>query len=144
LATFLTSATRPNTFRPNDNLDGSIADARGTSARSARVLVVDDDATMRRMVVNYLCDHDLSASAVGGRAALFEQFGRREPDLVLLDLHLGQDDGLDLLREIKSRSDLPVIIITGRRRDESDRVVGLELGADDYVTKPFSLRELLV
>ena len=66
-----------------------------------------------------------------------------EPSLVILDLRLGQEDGLDLLREIRSHSDLPVIITTGHRRDEIDRVVGLELGADDYVTKPFSLRELL-
>ena len=57
--------------------------------------------------------------------------------------HLGHDDGLDLLREVRSNSDVPVIIVTGHRRDEIDRVVGLELGADDYVTKPFNLRELL-
>ncbi len=62
---------------------------------------------------------------------------REEPNLVILDLRLGQQDGLDLLREIRSRSDVPVIITTG------DRVVGLELGADDYVIKPFGLRELL-
>jgi two-component system OmpR family response regulator len=66
-----------------------------------------------------------------------------EPSLILLDLRLGQEDGLDLLREIRSNSDVPVIITTGHRLDEIDRVVGLELGADDYVTKPFGLRELL-
>ena len=66
-----------------------------------------------------------------------------EPSVVILDLRLGQEDGLDLLREIRSRSDVPVIITTGHRRDEIDRVVGLELGADDYITKPFGLRELL-
>jgi DNA-binding response OmpR family regulator len=70
-------------------------------------------------------------------------FAAGEPDLVVLDLRLDQEDGLDLLREIRTRSDVPVIITTGDRRDEIDRVVGLELGADDYVTKPFSLRELL-
>jgi DNA-binding response OmpR family regulator len=68
---------------------------------------------------------------------------REEPNLVILDLRLGQEDGLDLLREIRSRSDVLVIITTGHRRDEIDRVVGLELGADDYITKPFGLRELL-
>jgi two-component system, OmpR family, response regulator len=68
---------------------------------------------------------------------------REEPNLVILDLRLGQEDGLDLLREIRSHSDIPVIITTGHRRDEIDRVVGLELGADDYITKPFGLRELL-
>ncbi|MGK7063318.1 winged helix-turn-helix domain-containing protein [Bradyrhizobium sp. 1050_B9_N1_2] len=63
--------------------------------------------------------------------------------MVILDLRLGDDDGLDLLRELRSHSDVPVIIMTGHRLDESDCVVGLELGADDYVVKPFSLRELL-
>jgi len=74
---------------------------------------------------------------------MVRNFAVSDPDLVILDLRLGHEDGLDLLREIRSRSDVPIIIITGDRRDEIDRVVGLELGADDYVTKPFSLRELL-
>jgi DNA-binding response OmpR family regulator len=63
--------------------------------------------------------------------------------MILLDLELGQEDGLDVLREIRSRSDVPIIIMTGHRSDEIDRVVGLELGADDYIIKPFGLRELL-
>jgi DNA-binding response OmpR family regulator len=71
------------------------------------------------------------------------QLDSTEVNLVILDLRLGQEDGLDLLREIRSNSDVPVIIITGHRRDDIDRVVGLELGADDYLTKPFNLRELL-
>ena len=74
---------------------------------------------------------------------MVSQLGSTEVNLVLLDLRLGQDDGLDLLREVRSSSDVPVIIITGHRRDDIDRVVGLELGADDYLTKPFNLRELL-
>jgi two-component system, OmpR family, response regulator len=64
-------------------------------------------------------------------------------NLVILDLRLGSEDGLDLLREVRLGSEVPVIIITGHRRDDIDRVVGLELGADDYLTKPFNLRELL-
>jgi DNA-binding response OmpR family regulator len=67
----------------------------------------------------------------------------REPGLIILGLHVGQDNGLDLLRDLRSHSDVPVIVLTGRRYDESDWVVGLELGADDYLIKPFSLRELL-
>jgi DNA-binding response OmpR family regulator len=63
--------------------------------------------------------------------------------LILLDLRLGQEDGLDVLKEIRSHSDVPNIIMTGHSREEVDRVVGLELGADDYLAKPFSLRELL-
>ena len=71
------------------------------------------------------------------------QFAAVEPDLVLLDLRLEGEDGLDLLRDIRTRSDVPIIITTGHHREEIDRVVGLELGADDYITKPFSLHELL-
>jgi two-component system, OmpR family, response regulator len=67
----------------------------------------------------------------------------REPSMIALDLKLGQDDGFDILRDIRASSDVPVIIVTGHRSDEIDRIVGLELGADDYVVKPFSLRELL-
>ena len=74
---------------------------------------------------------------------MVHQLAVTDISLVILDLRLGQEDGLDLLREIRSKSDMPVIIVTGHRRDEIDRVVGLELGADDYVTKPFNLRELL-
>jgi DNA-binding response OmpR family regulator len=113
------------------------------SAQTARVLVVEDDHAMRRMVVDYLEDHNIRGLSASGRQELFRYFAADEPDLIVLDLRLDQEDGLNLLREIRSRSDVPVIIITGDRRDEIDRVVGLELGADDYITKPFSLRELL-
>ena len=74
---------------------------------------------------------------------MVDQLGNAEVNLVILDLRLGSEDGLDLLREVRLSSDVPVIIITGHRRDDIDRVVGLELGADDYLTKPFNLRELL-
>ena len=113
------------------------------SNQTARVLVVDDDPLMKQMVVNYLEEHNLRAFSASGAAELTRHLAEDEPSLVILDLRLGQEDGLDLLRDIRSRSDIPVIITTGHRRDEIDRVVGLELGADDYVTKPFSLRELL-
>jgi two-component system OmpR family response regulator len=106
-------------------------------------LVVEDDRTMRHLVMNYLEEHDIRAVSASGRDEVVSQFANDEPDLVILDLRLGQEDGLDLLREIRSHSDIPVIITTGHRRDEIDRVVGLELGADDYITKPFGLRELL-
>jgi two-component system OmpR family response regulator len=108
-----------------------------------RILVVDDDPTMREMVVNYLEDHHMRAVGASGRQEMARQLASDDLSLVLLDLNLGQDNGLDLLRDTRSRTDIPVIIITGDRRDEIDRVVGLELGADDYLTKPFGLRELL-
>ena len=109
----------------------------------ARVFVVEDDPVMLRMVGDYLEQHNMRAVSASGRQEMVQHFAVREPDLVILDLRLDQEEGFDLLREIRSRSDVPVIITTGHRRDEIDRVVGLELGADDYLTKPFSLRELL-
>jgi two-component system OmpR family response regulator len=109
----------------------------------ARIFIVEDDPVMLRMVGDYLEQHNMRAVSASGRQEMVHHFAANEPDLVVLDLRLGREDGLDLLREIRSRSDVPIIIITGDRRDEIDRVVGLELGADDYVTKPFSLRELL-
>jgi two-component system OmpR family response regulator len=111
--------------------------------RSPLCLVVEDDSTMRHLVTNYLEDHDIRAVSASRREEVAGMLARYQPDLVVLDLRLGQDDGLDLLREIRATSDIPVINTTGHRRDEIDRVVGLELGADDYITKPFGLRELL-
>jgi DNA-binding response OmpR family regulator len=115
----------------------------GDIGRTGHVLVVDDDPTIRRMVTSYFSEQDMPASAVSGRGELNQHLVNATPSLIILDLRLGNEDGLDLLREIRSRSDIPVIIMTGHRRDEVDRVVGLELGADDYISKPFGLRELL-
>ncbi len=117
--------------------------ANGANNRPARIFIVEDDPIMKGMVGDFLERHNMRAVSASGRQELIHRFAASEPDLVILDLRLGQEDGFDLLREIRSRSDVPVIITTGDRRDEIDRVVGLELGADDYVTKPFSLRELL-
>jgi DNA-binding response OmpR family regulator len=106
-----------------------------------QVLVVDDEPTIREIVVRYL-ERDGFATleaADGDRAR--ELVERESPDLVVLDLMLPGTDGLELCRWIRSRSTLPVIMLTARG-EESDRIVGLELGADDYVTKPFSPREL--
>jgi two-component system, OmpR family, response regulator len=124
---------------PLEALDGKIAPER----RKPVCIVVEDDITMRHLVMNYLEEHDIRAVAASRRDEVSALLARGEPDLVILDLRLGQEDGLDLLREIRSHSDIPIIITTGHRRDEIDRVVGLELGADDYITKPFGLRELL-
>ena len=110
---------------------------------TGHIIVVDDDPTLRQMVTRYLEDHNVPATSVSNRTELNRHFEGSQPSLIILDLRLGQDDGLDLLREIRSHSDVPVIITTGHRPDEIDRIVGLELGADDYIVKPFSLRELL-
>jgi two-component system, OmpR family, response regulator len=120
--------------------DNRMTDVNG---QTARILVVEDDHVMRHMIADYLEDHNMSTLTASGREELVRNFSGIEPDLVILDLRLEREDGLDLLREMRTRSDVPVIIITGDRRDEVDRVVGLELGADDYITKPFNLRELL-
>jgi len=95
------------------------------------------------MLADYLARHDIRVTAAMQQREVARQFASAEPEAVILDLQLGTDDGLEVLREIRSRSDVPVIIVTGHRRDEVDRVVGLELGADDYMTKPFGPRELL-
>jgi len=107
------------------------------------VLVVEDDPALQRMILAYFEENNIRTLVASGRQEMVNQLGSAEVRLVILDLRLGEQDGLDLLREIRASSDVPIIIITGHRRDEIDRVVGLELGADDYLTKPFSLRELL-
>ena len=106
------------------------------------VLVVDDEPLVRDVVTRYL-EHDghRVVTAEDGDSAR-ELIEREEPNLVLLDVMLpGETDGLALCRWIRSTSELPVILLTARV-DEADRIVGLELGADDYITKPFSPREL--
>ena len=117
--------------------------ATGMPERSGSLLVVDDDETILRMMVDFLGDNGLSVLSAAGRAEMRRHLTHAQVSLVILDVQLGRDDGFDVLREIRSHSDVPVVILTGHRRDEVDRVVGLELGADDYLTKPFSLRELL-
>jgi DNA-binding response OmpR family regulator len=118
-------------------------DLRESGHRQMCVLVVEDDPALQRMILNYFGENNIRTLLACGRQDMVGHLGRTEVNLVILDLRLGQEDGLDLLREIRSNSDVPVIIITGHRRDNIDRVVGLELGADDYLTKPFNLRELL-
>jgi len=106
------------------------------------VLVVDDDIAVRQLVSEYLAQNDFRVSEAASGAELMGAFRAQVVDLVLLDLRLHREDGMQLLRQLRAESQLPVIILTGRA-EEADRVMGLELGADDYLTKPFSPRELL-
>jgi DNA-binding response OmpR family regulator len=107
----------------------------------AHVLVVEDDPTVREVVVRYLEREGLAVTAVGdGESALVEA-AKRWPDLVVLDLMLPALDGFEVCRRLRATAPVPVIMLTARG-DEDDRVMGLELGADDYVAKPFSPREL--
>lgn len=109
-------------------------------SRQGRVLVVDDEPTVREVVARYLERDGLTVDqAADGEAALAAL--SRAPDLVVLDVMLPRLTGLDVLRELRRSTDVPVILLTART-DETDRIVGLELGADDYVVKPFSPREL--
>jgi DNA-binding response OmpR family regulator len=107
----------------------------------ARVLVVDDEPTVRDVVVQYLRrdGHDVTEASDGDQA--LRLLDAQLPDLVVLDLMLPGVDGLEILRRLRATSDVPVIMLTALA-EERDRVVGLELGADDYVVKPFSPREL--
>jgi DNA-binding response OmpR family regulator len=107
-----------------------------------RILVIDDDPDMRAMVQEYLEGHDLRVSVGAGGRELFEALDREAVDLVLLDLKLPGEDGMELARAVRQRGTIPIILLTGRN-EEADRVMGLELGADDYIAKPFSPRELL-
>jgi two-component system, OmpR family, response regulator len=113
------------------------------SPQLGRVLIVDDDRAMRQMIASYLSAHNCLTVELGDPAAVMQHVESGGFSLIILDIHLGQKDGFDVLRQVRERSDIPVIIITGQRQDEIDRVVGLELGADDYLAKPFNLRELL-
>jgi DNA-binding response OmpR family regulator len=107
------------------------------------VLVVDDDPDMRDVVGSYLEGENFQVSAAPDGKAMARVLGEKPVDLIVLDLKLAGEDGLDLMRSRKAQKDVPIIVVTGHRREEADRIVGLELGADDYLTKPFSLRELL-
>jgi len=106
------------------------------------VLAVDDDTSIRDLISTYLADFDLRVTAVASGREMLQVIDRGPVDVVLLDLRLPGEDGLQIARELRAASKVPIIILTGRK-DEADRVMGLELGADDYVTKPFSPRELL-
>jgi two-component system OmpR family response regulator len=111
--------------------------------KAGYILVVDDDPAIQRMITSYFEENSIPAKSASGRQELRRFLGATYPSIIILDMLIGQDSGLDLLREIRSTSDIPVIIMTGQRKDEVDRVIALELGADHYIAKPFGLRELL-
>jgi len=106
------------------------------------ILIVDDDAEIRSMFSQYLEKNGLRVTAVADGRGMAQALDGGRIDLIVLDLMLPGDDGLTLCRNLRAKSDTPVIMLTARG-DETDRIVGLEMGADDYLAKPFSARELL-
>ena len=114
---------------------------KGTET-GARVLIVDDDPAMCETLVDLLESSGLFAASVEDGAAMSRAIAADAYDLLLIDLRLRREDGLTIARSVRETSDVPIIILTARV-EESDKLVGLELGADDYVTKPFSPKELV-
>jgi two-component system phosphate regulon response regulator OmpR len=107
-----------------------------------QLLVVDDDVALRDLLVRYLTEHGFACTGAGDGRAMDAALAQREFDLVVLDLMLPDEDGLRLAQRLRSRNGPPVIMISACG-EETDRIVGLEIGADDYVAKPFNPRELL-
>src|SRR5438132_5558819 len=106
------------------------------------VLAIDDDADMRQLIADYLGQNDLRVTTVATGADMEKALAERAIDVVVLDLRLAGEDGMQLAKKLRETTQIPIIIVSGRK-DEADRVMGLEIGADDYVIKPFSPRELL-
>jgi len=117
-------------------------DVTAPRTQAMHAVLIEDDERLARLTKRYLEGHDVLVDwFADGRTGL-EQVLRIRPDIVLLDLQLPQLDGVAVCRELRARSDVPILMITARV-EEADRVLGLELGADDYIPKPFSSRELL-
>jgi two-component system phosphate regulon response regulator OmpR len=110
-------------------------------AEAGSILVVEDDAGIRAMLVEYLGTHGYAVAEAGDGGSMRAALERAVPDVVLLDVNLPGEDGLTLARFLRERHDVGIVMVTGAS-DVVDRVAGLEVGADDYVTKPFDLREL--
>ena len=106
------------------------------------VLALDDDAAIRELIADYLAQNDLRITTVADGKEFDAVMARETVDMVVLDVRLRGEDGMQIARKLREKSAIPILMLTGRA-EEADRVMGLELGADDYLTKPFSPRELL-
>jgi len=113
-----------------------------TTDVAPHVLAVDDDPAIRELIAEYLAANDLRVTTVATGEEMARVLSEQAIDVVVLDLRLQGEDGMELAKKIRADSAVPIIMVTGKM-EEADRVMGLELGADDYVTKPFSPRELL-
>jgi two-component system OmpR family response regulator len=110
--------------------------------KSDCILIVDDDPEIRRLLVDYLARNGFAAIAARDGREMWQALDRHLIDLVVLDLMLPDSDGLTLCRDLRAKSNIPVLMLTARG-EEADRIVGIEMGADDYLVKPFNPRELL-
>lgn len=128
--------------RPAPGSPPPTAPGPGTSTRG-HVLVVDDDPTVAEVVAGYLTGAGYEVARASNGPAALDQYAARRPDLAVLDLMLPGMDGFEVCRRMRATGPVPVIMLTARG-DEDDRILGLETGADDYVTKPFSPRELVL
>ncbi len=113
-----------------------------TDTVKQKLLVVDDEEKLRTLLTSYLVKEGFDVTAVGDGIEMDEYLANNKPDLVILDLMLPGEDGLSIGRRLHQKNNLPIIILSARS-DEIDRIVGLEIGADDYLSKPFNPRELL-
>jgi two-component system OmpR family response regulator len=111
-------------------------------SQTPHIIIVDDEAPAREMVGDYLKMHGFAVTLCDGGKSLRAEIDSKVPDLVVLDLNMPEEDGLSIIRDLKSRTNVPVIMLTATA-SPIDRVVGLELGADDYIAKPCELRELM-
>src|SRR5262244_2214073 len=107
-----------------------------------RILVVDDDGRLRDLLNRYLSEQGYAVRTVSDAAEMNRQLARERYDLLILDLMLPGEDGLSICRRLRTTDSIPILMLTAKS-DEIDRVVGLEIGADDYLSKPFGPRELL-
>lgn len=114
----------------------------GVTATKGEILVVDDEPNIARLIRMYLDREGFETVTAGSGSEALERIARNKPALVILDIMLPDIDGLEVCREIRRETNIPIIMLTAREGDE-DKIVGLELGADDYVTKPFVPRELV-
>lgn len=107
------------------------------------IIVVDDDVSIRNLLVDYLSKHSFRIRSAANSEEMTRHLTDEPADLVIVDMNLGHEDGLHIVRDLSAKLDIPIIIISGDRLEEADKVIGLEVGAKDYITKPFSLREFL-
>ena len=113
-----------------------------TAFKKNHILIVDDDFEIRELLKSFLAKHDFKVTSAKDGAELFNLLANKDVDLIVLDLMLPGDDGLTLIKKIRTQNNVPIIMLTAVG-EETDRIVGLEMGADDYMAKPFNPRELV-